>query len=59
MPEEETDREIRIGLASGKGTRAVARELAARTGRPAREIYARALELARREAEDGKRETKT
>ncbi len=58
MREEETDREIRIGLASGKGTRAVARELAARSGRPAREIYTRALALERRETGNEKRETK-
>ncbi len=55
MPEEQTDREIRIGLASGKGTREIARELAGRSGRPAREIYARALELSGREAEGGRR----
>ncbi len=59
MSEDETDRRIRIGLASGKGTRAVARELAARSGRPAREIYARALALARREPGTGNRESKT
>jgi len=58
MREEETDREIRIGLASGKGTRAVARELAARSGRPAREIYRRALALERRETGNERRETK-
>ena len=59
MREEEADREIRIGLASGKGTREVARELAARSGRPAREIYARVLTLTRRESGTGNPESKT
>ena len=55
----ETDGEIRKALAAGLGKRAVARDLARRTGRPAREIYARAVALADRETENGKRKTKS
>jgi 16S rRNA (cytidine1402-2'-O)-methyltransferase len=51
MSEEETDRRIRAGLATGKEKRAIAREVAEQTGRPAREIYARAVALSRRETE--------
>ena len=39
------DDAIRLGLARGLDKRSVAREVAARSGRPAREIYARAVEL--------------
>ncbi len=46
MSEDETDRRIRAGLAAGEEKRAIARELAAETGRPAREIYARAVAIA-------------
>jgi 16S rRNA (cytidine1402-2'-O)-methyltransferase len=51
MSEEETDRRIRAGLAAGKEKRAIAREVAEQTGRPAREVYARAVALSRREAD--------
>jgi 16S rRNA (cytidine1402-2'-O)-methyltransferase len=50
MSEEETDREIRKALAAGKEKRAIAREIGARAGRPTRDIYARAVALARRES---------
>jgi 16S rRNA (cytidine1402-2'-O)-methyltransferase len=59
MSEDETDRRIRAGLAAGKEKRSIARELAGQTGRPAREIYARAVALARRESGTGNRESKT
>jgi 16S rRNA (cytidine1402-2'-O)-methyltransferase len=49
MPEEDVDREVRRALAAGKEKRAIAREIAARSGRPAREIYARAVALDRPE----------
>ena len=55
----ETDGEIRKALATGLGKRAVARDLARRTGRPAREIYARAVALANRETKNGKRKTES
>jgi 16S rRNA (cytidine1402-2'-O)-methyltransferase len=42
------DREIEAGLASGLDKRALARSLAGKSGRPAREVYARAVELAAR-----------
>ncbi len=58
LSEEETDRRILSLLAAGKEKRAIARELAERTGRPAREIYARAVALSQREAEGGRREAK-
>lgn len=58
MPEDETDRQIRLGLAAGKEKRAIARELASRSGLPAREIYARAVALDAREAGGGRREGK-
>ena len=47
MSEAEADRRIREGLAAGKEKRAIAREVAAQTARPAREIYARAVAIAR------------
>lgn len=55
---EDPDEEILSRLAAGEGKRALSKEIAARTRRPAREIYARAVALGRRETEDGKRETK-
>jgi 16S rRNA (cytidine1402-2'-O)-methyltransferase len=42
---EELDRRIREALAAGDALKALAREIASRSGRPAREIYARALAL--------------
>lgn len=59
MSEDETDRRIRAGLAAGKEKRSIARELAGQTGRPAREIYARAVALSGRETEGGKRKADT
>ena len=53
MAEEDVDREVRRALAAGQEKRAIAREIAARSGRPAREIYARAVALDRREAGRG------
>ena len=58
MPEEDVDREVRTALAAGKEKRVIARELAARSGRPAREIYARAVALDRRETGGRKRPTR-
>ncbi len=58
MAEDETDRQIRLSLAAGKEKRAIARELASRSGLPAREIYARAVALDTRKAEGGRREAK-
>jgi 16S rRNA (cytidine1402-2'-O)-methyltransferase len=43
------DDDIRRGLSRGASKRSVARELARRSGRPAREIYARAVEIGRRD----------
>ncbi len=57
MSEDEADRRIREGLAAGKEKRAIAREVAAQTARPAREIYARAVAIAR-EAGIAKRDPK-
>lgn len=47
MEDGELDSEIRKALSAGAGKRAAARELARRSGRPTREIYARAVSLAR------------
>jgi 16S rRNA (cytidine1402-2'-O)-methyltransferase len=47
MPSEEIDLRIREALAGGQALKALAREIARRSGRPAREIYARALEVRR------------
>jgi 16S rRNA (cytidine1402-2'-O)-methyltransferase len=59
MPEEDVDREVRRALAAGQEKRALARAIAARSGRPAREIYARAVALHRPETgRAGKRPTK-
>lgn len=49
MTADELDREIETGLASGLEKRAIARSVAEKSGRPAREVYARAVELSRRE----------
>ena len=57
MSEDEADRRIREGLSAGKEKRAIAREVAAQTARPAREIYARAVAIAR-EAGIAKRDPK-
>lgn len=53
MSAEDVDREVRRALAAGMEKRAIAREIAARSGRPAREIYARAVALDRRESDRG------
>jgi 16S rRNA (cytidine1402-2'-O)-methyltransferase len=50
----ELDRRIREALAAGSAVKALSREIARRTGRPAREVYARALALSGRGA-DGKK----
>lgn len=50
MTAEELDREIEAELSSGLEKRAIARSLAARSGLPAREVYARAVALSRRGA---------
>ncbi len=47
LSQTEIDRQIEAGLAAGKDKRAMAREIASRSGRPAREVYARAVALAR------------
>ncbi len=56
--DEETEEEIAKRLAAGQEKRAIAREMAAATGRPAREIYARAVALGRRESRIGNRKTR-
>lgn len=48
MAADEVDREIEAGLADGLEKRAIARSVAEKSGRPAREVYARAVELSRR-----------
>jgi 16S rRNA (cytidine1402-2'-O)-methyltransferase len=53
--EEDVDARIREALAAGAAVKALSREIARRTGRPAREIYARALALRTREAEGVRR----
>jgi 16S rRNA (cytidine1402-2'-O)-methyltransferase len=45
--EEDVDARIREALAEGKGLKPLSREIARSTRRPAREIYARALELSK------------
>jgi len=45
---DELDSEIRRAIARGESTRDLARTLGKRTGRPAREIYARAVEIGER-----------
>lgn len=56
MGDAELESEIRKGLVAGRPTRTVARELARRSGRPAREIYARAVAMRGRKAGGGRRE---
>lgn len=51
LSDEELDEEVRNRVAQGEGAREIAAELAPRSGRPRREIYARVLEL--REAVSG------
>ena len=46
--DDEVDARIREALAGGAALKALSREIARRSGRPAREIYARALELSGR-----------
>jgi 16S rRNA (cytidine1402-2'-O)-methyltransferase len=48
LSDAELDRKIAAAVASGKAKRAIAREMAAASGRPAREIYARAVALAQK-----------
>ena len=45
---DEVDDRIRAALAAGEALKALSKEIARRSHRPAREIYARALELAKR-----------
>lgn len=45
---DELDAEIRRALSRGERTRELAREIGKRTGRPARDVYARALEIGER-----------
>ncbi len=45
---EDVDERIREALAAGEALKHLSKEIGRRAGRPAREIYARALELARR-----------
>ncbi|HYR45627.1 MAG TPA: 16S rRNA (cytidine(1402)-2'-O)-methyltransferase [Thermoanaerobaculia bacterium] len=58
LPRDAIDLEIERALAAGEGKRALARAIARRSGQPAREIYARAVALSRRESEIGNRESK-
>ncbi len=44
----QVDDRIREALAAGEALKALSKEIARRSGRPAREIYARALELSSR-----------
>jgi 16S rRNA (cytidine1402-2'-O)-methyltransferase len=46
--DEDVDARIRSALSGGEALKALSKEIALRTRRPAREIYARALELAKR-----------
>lgn len=55
MAESDIDREITNALAAGEEKRALSRRLARLSGRPAREIYGRAVSLAGREAAGGTR----
>jgi 16S rRNA (cytidine1402-2'-O)-methyltransferase len=50
--DEDVDAAIQIGLASGESTKDLASDLAKKTGRPKRALYARAVEL-RAESEGG------
>lgn len=49
--EGDLDAEIRRALARGEKTREIARAIGRRTGRPAREVYARAVEIGRRKGD--------
>jgi 16S rRNA (cytidine1402-2'-O)-methyltransferase len=51
LPAEQIDREIREALSAGTPLRALAREIARRSGSPSREIYARAVALAKQKRE--------
>src|SRR5262249_60768890 len=53
----ETDRQITAALEKGTPTRQLAQEIGRRAGRPAREIYARAIAIAR-EAKGERRRAK-
>jgi 16S rRNA (cytidine1402-2'-O)-methyltransferase len=46
--QDEVDARIREALAAGEALKGLSKQIARRAGRPAREIYARALELAKR-----------
>ncbi len=48
LSDQDLDREIRTGLAAGTDKRAIARQIARRSGLPAREVYARAVEISKR-----------
>jgi 16S rRNA (cytidine1402-2'-O)-methyltransferase len=48
VSEEDIDARIRAGLETGEALKALSKRIALGAGRPAREIYARALELGRR-----------
>jgi len=56
-PLEEIEREIRRALARGESKRSLARDIARRSGRSTREIYAQAVALQGRATGNGKRET--
>ena len=49
---DELDADIRRALARGESTRDLARAIGKRTGRPARDVYARAIAIARRGAKE-------
>ncbi len=58
LPAQDLDARIAAALDAGTPVRAIARELARASGRPAREVYRRAVDLAERrrlesESEDG------
>lgn len=56
--DDDVDAQIRDALAAGGALKALSKEIARRTNRPAREIYARAVALRARETGNGKREPK-
>ncbi len=51
--DDDLDVAIRAALSEGRDKRSIARDLASRCGRPAREIYARAVDLSRGDDERG------
>jgi len=55
---DDVDAHIREALAAGGALKALSKEIARRTNRPAREIYVRAVALRARETGNGRRETK-